>query len=127
MRGHCPEIPIGLLLANPFQKWLQLWSGAKQFQISVLRGKLRVSKGCVNLLVARFAKRHAVIRLPTFLPGKQVMQRDQLARHDPATQQADAAFLVRRPDHGPILGQTRVLFQRVAPVPSAVAGDHFKG
>ena len=80
------EVPIRLLLADPLEERLQQRRIAKCGEVGVAARQVRVRKRGVNLLVARPAKRSAVLGLAALLARREVVLRDETLGHESAAQ-----------------------------------------
>jgi len=84
------EIPIRLLLADPFEEGLKLWRDSQRVERGDELFQLDVREGRVQLLVARFAKRYPLLGLPAARLGMEVMERNQVGRNFTTAQSAAA-------------------------------------
>ena len=72
------EVAMRVLLSDPGEEGLQLWRGSQGRKVVVEPGELRVGIRRVQLLVARPAKRRAVLGLATLLLGFEMVEGNQV-------------------------------------------------
>jgi hypothetical protein len=86
--GHCGlEVPVGGLLADPREKWLEEWVLAELMDLVEFAFERAIIENGMDLLVARPAQRHAVLRAAAAGFGLEMVERDQPTRHLALTQQ----------------------------------------
>ena len=94
--GHdSAEIAIRLLLADPFEERLKLRRFAQQFDSIVKPRQFRIRPRRVQLLVAGLAERRAMLSFAAFLPGGQMMLRNQRPRDMALAQRTGGLLIVR--------------------------------